>query len=190
NRNTFFDLEQSVYDLAIDFEYSRRTNAQKAFEYSEGSRSRSLLDSMSTHTHLSAANGNVDITFERVAEPLTLSEIQRRMPQQAQIIQYAVLSNKLLIWVISKTEFWSVEKKVTQNQLSEKVISYVEILSSVNERNGDEVKHHAAELFDILIRPVEKLLQKNRALYVIPDKVLNYLPFGALVSPDSGNFML
>src|SRR5262249_3449881 len=38
--------------------------------------------------------------------------------------------------------------------------------------------------------PVEKQIQKNRSLYVVPGKVLNYLPFGALVSPDSGNFLI
>src|SRR5262249_6463858 len=34
NRNTFFDAEQSIYDVAIEFEYYQRNDPQRAFEYS------------------------------------------------------------------------------------------------------------------------------------------------------------
>src|SRR5262249_19809220 len=38
NRNNFFDIEQSVYDLATDFAYSRLNDPGRAFDYSEDSR--------------------------------------------------------------------------------------------------------------------------------------------------------
>src|SRR5581483_7342924 len=45
-RNSFFDMEQYVYDIAIDFEYSRKHDGRKSFDYSEMSRARSLFDMM------------------------------------------------------------------------------------------------------------------------------------------------
>src|ERR1041384_503134 len=37
-RESFFDTEQKLYDLAIDFAQTRKANARQAFEYSEDSR--------------------------------------------------------------------------------------------------------------------------------------------------------
>src|SRR5205085_2571861 len=48
NRNTFFNVEQSVYDAAIDFEFSKRNDWRAVFDYSEKSRARSLLDLVAT----------------------------------------------------------------------------------------------------------------------------------------------
>ena len=64
NRNNFFDLEQNVYDLAIDFEYSKRNDPRKAFEYSEASRARSLLDLLTTNTYV-LTKGSAQFRYSR-----------------------------------------------------------------------------------------------------------------------------
>src|SRR6185295_6495028 len=50
NSNTFFDREQSVYDAAIDFRYSRTGDKEAVFNYMEESRARWLLDLMTRHS--------------------------------------------------------------------------------------------------------------------------------------------
>src|SRR5262249_51543287 len=54
----------------------------------------------------------------------------------------------------------------------------------------EEVERDAGELFNILIRPVEGFLEPDKPLFVVPDKVLTSLPFGALVAPASGRFLI
>ena len=70
NRNHFFDLEQTVYDLAIDFEYARMGNSERAFEYSEASRARSLLDLVNSKVQVSNDGGEPDLVFAALSQPL------------------------------------------------------------------------------------------------------------------------
>jgi CHAT domain-containing protein len=121
---------------------------------------------------------------------MSLAEIQGRMPEHAQILQYAVLNDKILGWVISKTEFSVVEKIIAQEVLSEKVRNYVRLVSSNGESDEDEIRQRSEELFDVLIQPSQRFLQNGKSLYVIPDKALNHLPFAALVARESGRFLL
>jgi CHAT domain-containing protein len=48
----------------------------------------------------------------------------------------------------------------------------------------------AEELYDILIKPVRRLLKDDKQICIIPDKTLCYLPFGALLSAESKLYLL
>lgn len=192
NRHHFFGNEQSVYDLAIDFEYSRKHDFESAFNYSEASRSRSLLDliklkgGVSTESHHGSQTG---IVFDSMSQPLNLREIKQQMPADTQIVQYAVLENKLLIWLISRSMVHASEKALTQAELARKVSRYVELVSAPSDSN-EEIVQAGKELFEYLIAPVASLLDRNSVIYFVPDKSLNYLPFAALVSPASNRFLV
>jgi CHAT domain-containing protein/Tfp pilus assembly protein PilF len=190
NRNKFFDIEQSVYDLAIDFQYSRMHNNREAFEYSEASRARSLLDLITSQTQIADQNGERDITFTaKVFQPLKLAAIQERLPDQAQILQYAVLKDKLLIWAISKKNFAVGEQPISQNELNEKVLALRKLIAAPPSNKREEQIQKASWLYNILIKPVEGSLDKQKPLCIIPDKILNYLPFNALISP-AGDYLV
>lgn len=190
NRNSFFNLEQSVYDLAMDFEYSRMNDAQKAFEYSEESRARSLLDLMNADARVSIDKKDPELIFRSVSAPLKPAQITERLPEQAQILQYAVLEDRLLIWAVTKTGIEIVKSDITQKNLTEKTLNYMRLLSSASEGKRENLLREAGELFDILIRPVEPLLDRNKQVCIVPDKILNYIPFGALVSPTTGKYLM
>jgi CHAT domain-containing protein len=187
NRNSFFDMQQSVYDIAIDFEYSRTHNNQQAFEYSELSRARSLLDLINTNAKPSGKT-DPDLIISSVRQPLNLAGIKEKMPEQAQILQYAVLDDKLLAWVISKSKFGTVVQTIDASSLTEKVVRYGESLSSGSASATDESRRTGMELYEILIKPVEGLLEKDKQIYVVPDKVLNSLAFSALINRATGRY--
>jgi CHAT domain-containing protein len=192
NRNNFFGIEQSVYDLAIDFEHSRMKNSENAFAYSEVSRARSLLDLVNSNDRLSTNNhhgSKAEIVFRTLSQPLSLAQIQQQMPEQAQLVQYSVLNDKLLIWFISKTTMRAFERQVTKEELQRTVTDYLAFVSR-SSASDEQVMVIAKKLFEYLIRPVEALLEKERVIYFVPDKVLNYLPFAALVSPESNRYLL
>jgi CHAT domain-containing protein len=174
-KNTYFDNEQSIYDLAIDFEYSRKGNARAAFEYAEASRARSLLSAV-------APGG----------QPFSLTEIQNRLPEAAQLVLYAALEDKLLIWVISKSGFQPVVQQVTLRELHDLALNYQRLASDaiVSEKNRDELRLAATRLHQLLLTPIEPLLDQHKSICIVPDKVLCYLPFSALISPVTGHYLL
>lgn len=190
DKNRYFDIEQSVYDLAIDFAYLRENDPRSAFDYSEQSRSGSLLDSVAGKANVSYKNEEPEVISNAIARPLELADLQQRLPEQTQVIQYAVLNDKLLIWVVSKREFAIAESKIGEQELSKEVISYVRSVSDTNNETREDLNAKAKVLFDILIKPCEPLLDKSKTLCVVPDKVLNYFPFAALISPETGRFLL
>jgi CHAT domain-containing protein len=188
NRNSFFDAEQGVYDMAIGYEYARAHNPQQAFEYSEASRARSLLDMMKSGA---ASAAEQDVTFRAAVEPLPLTAIRERLPKRSQLVQYAALDDRLLIWFISGERFEATERPVGFQELNAKVLDYLRLVESGPGRaDEEETRRAATELYRILIEPIEPLLETNSELCLIPDKVLNHLPFAALVSPRSGNYLI
>ena len=189
NRNSFFDSEQYVYDIAIDFEYSRKRNFEKAFDYSEVSRARSLYDLMTAGAEV-AGEVSPDPVIASVSQPLMLGSIREKLPKQVQILQYSVLDDKLLVWLVSSSKFEVREQKITSSSLTEKVLNYWRSLSSLSEGEAEGLRVSGIGLYELLVKPVESLLEKDKQICVIPDKALNYLPFNALLSPDTGRYMI
>ncbi|HXU38422.1 MAG TPA: CHAT domain-containing tetratricopeptide repeat protein [Blastocatellia bacterium] len=186
SRNKFFDIEQSLFDVAIDFKYSRMHNAWEAFELSESSRARSLWDLINSQAAVSGKKADTDFVIPYPTELLKLQEIMARLPERAQILQYAVLDDKVLIWVISSKDFAVAESKTSLKELKDKTLAYCNAVTN----NKEDISERSKELYDILIAPVESLLDATRQICIVPDKVLNYLPFNTLVSPRSGHYLI
>ena len=108
NRNILFDNEQPIYHIATDYAYSNLKNAEQAFDYAENSRARSLLNL-------------IDADAEQT-KPLSLAEISSRIPSGVQILYYAVLTDKILLWYISGDESQLLEIPLKQTDLEKKGI--------------------------------------------------------------------
>jgi CHAT domain-containing protein len=189
-RSSFFEQKQSIYDLATDFAYTRRGDARRAFDYAEASRARSLLDIMQQSVQVRSDRAVPDLNLAAVSASLPLAEIQQRMPGNVQILQYAVLDNKLLVWVVSKTSMSCREVKIDAGILTDEVNAYlgkVSVASAAGERDAPQ---HARNLYRILIEPVAALLDPNKLLCIIPDKSLHLIPFNALVSATTGKYLI
>ena len=190
HRNTFFDVEQSVYDRAMDFAYTRKRNSSLAFDYSELSRARSLLDAMRQGTQATGDDGSPELSLRSASAPLTASDIRRKMPEPTQILQYAVLDDKLLIWVVTRSGMSTEAVGVGTRQLEEKVRAYLRAINEAPTSAAAQSDQVARGLYEILIKPVESRLDKTKLLCVVPDKILHYLPFGALISASTGRYLL
>lgn len=190
NRNSFFDAGQNVYDAAIDFEASRLHDDRRAFEYSETSRARSLLDLINTPTRVVNAPDKLDLKHSAVSSELDLKAIQRQLPPQVQILQYAVLKDKLLMWVVSQSDFFSASMSIDAESLRNQIQDYWKAASSPAEEKGKEAERLARTLYEHVIKPVVDKLDSSKTLCIVPDKSLHYLPFGALSSATSGKFLI
>jgi CHAT domain-containing protein/tetratricopeptide (TPR) repeat protein len=188
NRNTFFDVEHSVFDAAIDFEYSRMKNPEQAFSYLNSAQGRSLFDLLNADKDVRAKVQDSDIKFQTVSEPLSLQQIKEELPAQSELLQYVVLEDKVLIWVISQNDFQVREKQIARSSLNEKLLRYLNVISRPPGADDPEKLASAQDLYSILVQPVASLLDRKKLLCIIPDGTLSYLPFAALVTPSGKYF--
>ena len=188
-RETFFDTEQGFYDAAIDLEYSRLNNREEAFRLAELSRGRSLLSLIRTQSKV-LSNLKPEIISASASSPLSAEEVMGQLPEGAQLLQYSVLQDKVIIWVISQRKISAVETIVRETDLTAKVRAYLNVTSSPSQPNPDDVFRYGKDLHHILIEPVESLLDREKQLCIVPDKILSYLPFAALISSSSGKYLL
>ncbi|MFH7813341.1 hypothetical protein ACH0C8_15630, partial [Acetobacter lovaniensis] len=84
-----------------DYAFTKLNDNDKAFSYVESSRARSLLSGTNPDT-----------------VPLTLGDLKRDFPAGIQMLYYAVLPERVLVWQISSTQV-----KVTAVAIDSKVLS-------------------------------------------------------------------
>jgi len=180
SRNSFFENKQTIYDIAVDYEFSKGNYAE-AFDYSEESRSRSLLDLQHSIVKVSTKEKQFEINLPpNVFEPLKLSEIQAEIPEKVQIIEYIVLEDKVLIWLITSNSLDIALSEVSSQILQEKVLAYLNLVS--NNIAPNEQRILSAELYQLLIKPIKEKLDASKEIFLIPDKILFRLPFATLLS--------
>jgi len=187
----FFDREQDTYDLAIDFVYSRLGDSQRAFNYSEISRARSLTELMQHGAEVTESSIGLDLKSSgnngTRSTSLSLVDIQQRLPARVQLIQYAVLEKKLLIWVITRDGLFSTAVDVEAAKLDQAIAS---TLKQLNQRDDTAASASLKNLYRLVIAPIRERLDSNKVVCLVPDKSLHYLPFGALLSDSSGRYLL
>lgn len=179
SRQAFFANEQGVFDAAAANALEVR-DAREAFSFVEESRARSLLEFVESDKSIA----EVGADFASVARPLSLGEIQSGLPEQVQLVQYAVLPDRVAVWVLTKTRFELVEKKISAEEVEKKVEEYRAFVLAKD--SGEKFVRAARELYDLL---VPAGLDASKQLCVVPDKSLHRLPFASLVSP-SGKYLL
>ena len=178
SRQSFFANEQDVFDAAAASAI-KESDARRAFDFVEQSRARSLLDFVESDKPIAEVEKNL----ASVTHSLSLTEIQVRLPEQVQLVQYAVLPDKLAIWIVSKTRFRFVEKPITAVDLEKKIEDYQAAVMS--KAPAAELRQTGRELYELLI-PTDLADQQ---LCLVPDKSLHQLAFASLVSPN-GKYLL
>ncbi len=190
NRSNYFDLGQSTYDLAIDFTYFQLNDSRLAFSYSESSHARSLLDLVIAGGKIITDRDRADVRVNAVARPLSVAEIQQRLPDQSQLLQYAVLEDKVIIWAISRNSVESAYQAVTLAELTRQVTEFIVAIAKAATGDNQEVISLGKSLYDLLIQPIKSRLEPEHMIFIVPDKLLNYLPFGAMVCSESGKYFI
>src|SRR5262249_31838777 len=153
--------------------------------YSELCRARSLLDISMRGGKTVDVHEMPDLRITAGITPADPDKIQKQMPDRVQLVEYAAVNDKLIIWLISKTGIKSQLVKISQADLTRRVKQYLEMIGQPPGRDGRPWQERAADLYDILIRPIEGSLDKQKVLCIVPDKILSRLPFGTLVQHKS-----
>jgi len=179
SRQAFFANEQVVFDVATASAL-KDGDIRGGFDFAEASKARSLLDFVESGESIA----QTEKSFGPVAQPLSLAEIQARLPDQVQLVQYAVVKDKLAIWIVARSRFDFVEREINAADLENKVDAYQALI--LGKRPLAEINAAAKELYGLLLPPD---LAGGKQLCLIPDKFLHQLSFATLISP-TGKYLL
>ncbi|HEX6045902.1 MAG TPA: CHAT domain-containing protein [Pyrinomonadaceae bacterium] len=188
-KNSFFDREHDTCDLAIDFTYFRLGDRDRAFDYSEICRARNLRELMRRGAEVMTSAGGLDLQSRAGAREDTPTpnafEISQQLPEQVQLVQFSVLDNKVVIWVVKRAGLSATSVDVESAELKKLVMT----ASRQIRQRDDGAPESLKALYRYLILPIKDQLDQNKVICFVPDKALHYVPFGALLSPDSGHYL-
>jgi CHAT domain-containing protein len=179
SRQAFFANEQDVFDAAVENALQEQ-DWRQAFALVEDSKARSLLEFVESGKSIAEVEGD----FGSVASRLSLGGIQTRLPEQVELVQYAVLPDRLAIWTVSKTRFDFLQKQISAVELEKKVAEYQALI--VAKGAPGDIRQAGRELYDLLIPPG---LDGGKQICLAPDKSLHQLAFATLVS-NAGKYLL
>lgn len=114
-------------------------------------------------------------------DPPKLAEVQKLVPDKGALLEYWVGSEKLVIWVISEKTISAKVVKTGDKEISSLVKN---CRTSIQPYTSRDYEQMLADLYKLLILPVEKEISSFETLYFIPHRSLHFLPFQALVDKN------
>jgi CHAT domain-containing protein len=186
-RSHFLDASHGVFDQLISLDIDVLNLPAEAFEMSERSRARALLDEISRGPIDERPDSRAPKPSPASVPPLPLAKVRSSLPSQLTLLQYSVTSAGTFLFVTSNSRFVTAKSPATTEKLDDLTRRYISALKS--NRSIDEVSEMARELYDYLIRPVEQHLQPGAGVCIVPDKALHFLPFAGLID-ESGKYLL
>ena len=171
----YFNQVQGLFDRIIEMELYPTTDAEKAFAYAERARLARSAERAGSVWHLNN-NPNDDGLFARV---------QSSLPPRAVLIEYIVLPDRLLMWSFGRRVIFT-STGISEEELANLVERFrFKILS------GGDVRSEAARLYELLIRPMESLIESRTSyLVIVPDKSLQGVPYSALLDSRTERFLV
>ncbi|NQU31827.1 MAG: CHAT domain-containing protein [Bacteroidetes bacterium] len=117
---------------------------------------------------------------------ISLDKIKDKLADDEVILEYLVADSTLYIMAISSDDFSIEAVPIDSNFYTS--LNYIISLKYVDLSKQSlvkfyEFKYHSYYLWNLLIKPHDKLLANNR-LIIIPDGLLGYLPFDLLIEYD------
>lgn len=150
---------QEVYDEMIAFQWEQKHDGESALAIAERARA-----------------------FPR-SGPLRTSW---NAPDDGVAVAYALLPDRLLIWLIDDSGVSTFERKVSSRQVEDLISRF---LSEIR-RSGPELRSISGELHELLLPKPVTQIARDKVLYFIPDRGLNRIPFAALLNPRTGHFLV
>ena len=156
-----------------------------AFNYAERSKSRALLDLLSgapadANKIESAAPANT-----RDPQPVTIDEVKAMLPDKNNVVlEYSVGDSSSCLWVITKSGH-KLYRLPARKKLQEQIETIRFGLLDPQQSISEFFTQAGISLYNELVKPAEPFLSKKSKLVIIPDGVLNYLPFQVLLTENT-----
>jgi CHAT domain-containing protein len=173
-RIVHFDQARQLFDLLIDLRANGPDAAEAAFNAAEQQRARVLLDRVRT---------------DRWAQPLSLNEVLRGLPEGISLVTYASLPERLLIWVLRRDiEPAMISVPISAHRLDKLVTACRRGIQIEAPEKDLEVS--LASLHEVILKPVLSRIPAGDRIVFVPDKSLHLVPFAALYSRETERFLV
>jgi len=126
---------------------------------------------------------NPDLASLLKVTPLTAKEVQTLLDEDTVLLAYYLATEWAGVFVVTKGETLGLRIDISRRQLAEKVKEFrtdTEEGMTVKLFMSKDYEKPLADLYEILIKPLEKQLVGKRHVVVVPHGMLHYLPFQAL----------
>lgn len=159
---------QDVFDRAVAL-HADAGDAEGAFDISERSRARALLDAVAGRA---GADGQI------AAPPLPLAQLRTQLRPDERIVAYHALPDRLLAWVVSSEGVRMTTIDLKRSDLERLVEAWRGAIISLN----PGAVNAGASVARLLLEPLQ--LPAGQPLVFVPHGPLHYLPFQALRVDD------
>lgn len=169
NRRSTFELAQQTFDELLRLEVENGAPPERSLALAERSRSREMTDLL----------GNEGLRDDPAME----------LPSPGlAFVEYSVLPDRLLIWLVSENGVTFQFREVTRENLQ---LLLKTLRNAVSRRASEqEIQSALAPLYDLLIAPIAPQLLPEAVLAVVPDRFLAGVPFSALYDRDRGRYLI
>ena len=149
----------------------------EAFDYAEQARASEPLDLIST----AAPN-------DYGGKPKSLTEIRQALPPGTVLIEYSVLENQVVAWVVSRDVFGVIRLKAGRDDVARWSAA---LQRAARARNQPDFENQSYALYDGLIaEPLAALKTMPQRLVIVPDGPMHGLPFAALHNPKTDRYLI
>lgn len=163
---------QPAFDRLVDLRTTvLPSDAEEVFLLAERSRARVLLE----------------LTGARSGAFARLHDIEAALPRGVAMVNYLVLENRIIAWVIENGR----ARRVTLPSKREELQDAIQRFRLELKRGGSvtSIDDAAAPLYEMLIRPLA-LSRDGASLIVVPDRWIARLPFAALYDRRAGQYLI
>jgi CHAT domain-containing protein/tetratricopeptide (TPR) repeat protein len=172
-RSQFFNERKDVYDKLLRL-YAERGDSSSAFDIAERARARTLLDRVSG-------------VREGTPSLLPLADVQRNLPPDVVLFEYAVLDDRLLIWVVSKATVDYREVPIRGADLSRLVTT---LSSAIHDDDESRARAASEKLFEYVVRPGLPSVPPASSIVFVPDQEMALIPFAALRDAQQHRYVI
>jgi CHAT domain-containing protein len=117
-----------------------------------------------------------------------LAEIRQTLPPGTQLIEYSVLPDQTIAWLVSRESF-SVVRLPAGKAVIERHAS--ELQRAADARNHTDFEAKLYALYDVLMaKPLAAMAAKPRRLVIVPDGPMHGLPFAALHNANTNRYLI
>jgi CHAT domain-containing protein len=177
SRMQAFHQAQPAFDHLIRLSLSDpAVDREVPFLLAERSRARVLLDLRT------GGEGPAEEGFAR------LSDLERSLPRGVALASYAVLEDRVLVWVTEDGSSRLLTLQVDRKKLARAIERYRREVA--RDAEEEDIRRASAPLYDALIRPLALPLREDGSLIVVPDRWLSRLPFAALFDRAAGRYLI
>ncbi len=171
------EIFRAIAKLQTDLREKQLTEAQKTEINMQLSAEEEKLSAL----QLELRQSNPKFADLQYPHPLKIAEVQNRLlTAQDVLLEYALGEEHSYLWAVTKNKS-EMFQLPPQKEIEEQVQQF---LARVNREPllGFSPTPLGKVLYDSLIAPSSKFLQNQTNLIIIPDGILHYLPFEALVA--------